>query len=117
MTPREAVERYVAAWNATDEAARRRLLEQAWAEDGIYTDPTAYVEGREALVAHIGAFHQGMAGARFDLIAGPEEHHRHMRFLWRLTVNGAAPREGMDVGDLAEDGRLRRIVGFFSPLP
>jgi hypothetical protein len=25
--------------------------------------------------------------------------------------------EGMDFGELAEDDRLRRIVGFFGPLP
>jgi hypothetical protein len=25
--------------------------------------------------------------------------------------------EGFDVGQLADDGRLRRIVGFFGPFP
>ena len=110
MTCRETVERYVAAWNATDEGTRRRLLEQSWTEDGAYTDPTTYVAGREALVAHIGAFQRRMPGARFDLIAGPEEHHHFLRFLWRLTADGSAPREGMDVGDLAEDGRLFGVL-------
>ena len=46
---------YGSSWNEPDEAARRQLLESAWADDGTYCDPTASVEGREALVAHIGA--------------------------------------------------------------
>jgi len=117
MTSREVVEWYVAAWNATDEAERRRLLERAWTEDGAYTDPTAQVVGRETLIAHIGALHRRTPGARFDVIAGPDGHHQHVRFIWRLTTNGSTLREGLDVGEIAEDGRLHGIVGFFGPLP
>lgn len=117
MTSHEVVEWYVAAWNATDEAERRRLLERAWTEDGAYTDPTAYVAGREALIAHIGAFHGRTPGTWFDVIAGPDGHHQRVRFIWRLNANRITLREGLDVGELAEDGRLRGIVGFFGPLP
>jgi hypothetical protein len=37
---------YGSAWNEPDEAARRQLLESAWADHGTYCDPTANVEGR-----------------------------------------------------------------------
>lgn len=43
---------YVAAWNEADEEKRRALLEFSWAENGIYSDPTAQVSGREALVVN-----------------------------------------------------------------
>src|SRR5689334_20533143 len=45
----EVVASYGAAWNETDESARRKLLEAAWADDGVYCDPTATVTGRDAL--------------------------------------------------------------------
>jgi hypothetical protein len=37
----EVVAAYGAAWNEPDEDARRKLLDQAWADDGVYCDPTA----------------------------------------------------------------------------
>jgi hypothetical protein len=55
---------YGSAWNEPDEAARRQLLESAWADHGTYCDPTANAEGREALVAHIGALQVAMPGTR-----------------------------------------------------
>ena len=47
MATKEVVEAYGAAWNEVDQAARRRLLEQAWADDGTYTDPQSDISGRE----------------------------------------------------------------------
>jgi hypothetical protein len=85
----ETVAAYVQAWNEPDTAARRKLLERAWAEAATYTDPTAHVEGREALVAHIGGFQTQMPGARLNGTSAVDEHH----------------------------GRLARVVGFFGPPP
>jgi hypothetical protein len=36
---------YAAAWDAHDEGERRALLERAWADDGVYCDPTARIVG------------------------------------------------------------------------
>ncbi|HVA89304.1 MAG TPA: nuclear transport factor 2 family protein [Chloroflexota bacterium] len=117
MTTREVVELYIGAWNARDEGERRTLLEQCWTDDGTYTDPQSDERGREQLSAHIEGLHGRMPGARFEVMAGPDHHHRYVRFIWRLTSAGAPPLEGMDVGELAPDGRLQSIVGFFSALP
>jgi hypothetical protein len=109
---------YSLAWNALDEADRRQLLEAAWADDATYCDPTANFEGREALVAHIGALQVAMPGHTIDLVTGADEHDGHLRFGWLMHgPDGLAVLEGMDFGHLAEDGRLQRIVGFFGPLP
>ena len=94
---------YGSAWNEPDEAARRHLLESAWADHGTYCDPTANVEGREALVAHIGALHVAMPGHTIDVVMH--------------SPDGSAVLEGMDYGHLADDGRLQQIVGFFGPFP
>jgi hypothetical protein len=109
---------YGSSWNEPDEAARRQLLESAWADDGTYSDPTATVEGREALVAHIGAFQVAMPGQTIDLVTGADEHDGHVRFGWVMHgSDGSAVLEGMDYGRLAKDGRLQQIVGFFGPFP
>jgi SnoaL-like domain len=114
----EVVAAYAAAWNEPDAGVRRRALEKAWTDAGVYSDPTACVEGRDALVAHIAGFHAQMPGARIVLTSGIDEHHGAIRFTWALRAeDGATVTEGVDFGELADDGRLRRITGFFGPPP
>jgi hypothetical protein len=112
----EIVAAYMAAWNETDEARRRGLLETAWAEGGTYTDPQSDVAGREALAALIGNMHGQMPGARIDLASKVEVHHDKLRFNWKF-VAGATVIEGVDYGELAADGRLSKIVGFWGSPP
>ena len=119
-SPADVIAAYVAAWAERDEAARRRLLERAWADDGTYTDPLAHVLGREALVQHIGLFQQQAPMVRLVRASGIDEHHGVLRFAWKAegaTEPPLAGLEGLDIGELAGDGRLRRIIGFFGPLP
>jgi hypothetical protein len=117
-SPAEVVAAYGAAWNEPDEARRRRLLEASWAVDGVYTDPTAHVEGRDALLAHIAAFQRQMPGARIRATSGVDAHHGRLRFTWAMDgADGSLVVEGIDFGELAPDGRLGRIVGFFGPPP
>jgi hypothetical protein len=45
-------------------------------------------------------------------------HHEHLRFAWRLVApDGTIAVAGIDVADVAPDGRLARVVGFFGDLP
>jgi hypothetical protein len=107
---------YGAAWQEPDEHARRELLDRCWAADGVYCDPTAVVRGREALVAHLGDFQERLPGHRLVLSSDVDEHHDWVRFGWQLlSPDGAVVIDGLDVGERDEDGRLRRIVGFFVP--
>jgi len=115
---KETVEAYMAAWNENDEAKRRALLEKAWADDGRYTDPMSDAPGRDALVALISQFQQQMPGASIAATSGIDEHHGRLRFAWKMTApDGSTGMEGIDVGQLAEDGRLQSIVGFFGSPP
>ena len=114
----ETVAAYSAAWNEPDEDARRALLERSWTDDGVYCDPTGRAEGRAALVAHIGGFHARMPGSRIELTSGVDEHDGLLRFTWSmLGPDSVVALDGMDFGELEDDGRLRRIVGFFGPFP
>ncbi|MBV9229571.1 MAG: nuclear transport factor 2 family protein [Chloroflexi bacterium] len=109
---------YVAAWNETDLEKRRMLLETSWAEDGIYSDPTAQVSGREALVQHLGRLIERFADHRVLLTSGVDEHHGLIQFTWaRVGSDGKIIRKGIDFGEVGADGRLVRITGFFGPPP
>jgi|1185.fasta_scaffold03675_3 hypothetical protein len=117
-TAAEVVAAYGAAWDEQDEQARRALLERAWTDDGTYTDPTAHAEGREGLVAHIGGFHARMPGFRIVIASGVDGHGGCLRFAWQmLDPQGEVALEGLDFAEQGPDGRLKRIVGFFGPLP
>jgi len=112
------VNAYGAAWLAADEAERRRLLEIAWSENGVYQDPTADISGREALVRHIAGFHQRMPGTTIVITSGVDHHHGKIHFLWKMvTPDGKTALEGRDFGEIGPDGRICRIAGFFGPPP
>lgn len=114
----EVVAGYLAAWRTTDETDRRAVLERVWAEHGSYTDPMSHLEGREALVKHIGNFHRSMDGHRLVLASGIDHHGSHLRFAWEMTgPDGGVRLDGIDFGELTDDGKLWSIVGFFGPLP
>ncbi|ULH17122.1 nuclear transport factor 2 family protein (plasmid) [Deinococcus sp. KNUC1210] len=105
---------YLAAWNEADDQTRRRLLELAWCETAVYSDPTARVVGQQALGEHIHAFTMRYPGVRLELTSPVSAHHDYVHFTWRATDgDGFTLREGRDIGQVASDGRLRTLVGFF----
>jgi hypothetical protein len=118
MTTEETARAYVLAWATSDEMARLALLDQCWAEGGVYCDPLSKVEGRRALSDHIAGFQRSRPGFRIPLASGVDAHHEFLRFRW-VMVDSARNfvMEGFDVGELAADGRLQRITGFFGPFP
>lgn len=118
MDLQDAVATYGAAWNETDDGARRKLLDEAWADDGLYCDPLGRAEGRDALHAHIAGFRQQFAGARIDATSSADEHDGYFRFSWAIVdADGNTALEGFDVGHRGDDGRIDLIVGFFGPFP
>jgi hypothetical protein len=118
MTTKQIVDLYAAAWNEPDVEKRRQLLAQAWTDDGVYCDPMSLAEGRDALLDLIAQFQQQMPGARIAMASGVDEHHGRLRFAWKLVAaDGTTRMEGIDIGELAPDGRLRSITGFFGPPP
>jgi hypothetical protein len=113
----EIVNAYGAAWNETDEGARRVLLDQSWADDGQYSDPTGSADGRDALLAHIGGFQAMMPGHTIDMTSGLDTRDNVFRFAWVMRNGTEVLLEGMDYGEFAPDGRVSKIVGFFGPFP
>lgn len=118
MATKETIETYTSAWNETDENKQRTLLARVWADGATYTDPMAHAAGAEELVALVNQFQQQMPGAKIVQTSAIDEHHGRLRFGWALVgPDGSRTMEGIDVGELAEDGRIKSILGFFGPLP
>ena len=116
MATKDTVATYIAAWNEKDEAKRRQLIDQCWADAGIYTDPMSDVKGKDELFATIAGFHGQMPDAAINLTSAIDEHHGRIRFGWKL-VNGPQPMEGIDVGIITSDGKLASIIGFWGANP
>jgi hypothetical protein len=118
LSPEAAVVDYCRAWNTPDPAERERLLARVWAPDGVYSDPEpTNAVGIAALSDAISTFHHSYPGAYFRCSA-PQVHHGAMRVAWVLfRPDGSERSHGMDFSELATDGRIRRVVGFFGPPP
>lgn len=112
------VARYLAVWNTTDEADRRKAIDEVFAEDVRYVDPLAAVAGRDALNGLIGAVHQQFPGLVFTAAGPPDGHHDQARFTWHLGTPGGEPLAiGFDVAELDSTGRISQVLGFLDKVP
>ncbi|MFI6505575.1 nuclear transport factor 2 family protein [Nonomuraea typhae] len=112
------VERYLAAWNETDAAARAKAVAEVFTEDAAYTDPLAAVTGHEGIAAVIAGAQEMFPGLVFTPGEVFDAHRNVARFTWHLgPAGGEAIAVGFDVAELAEDGRIRRVLGFLDKAP
>ena len=117
-TVKASLNNYVKAWHEPDAQKRHALLETAWTDNGTYTDPTAHVDGRDALVAHIGQFQANPQFKGFSIVqtSDIDVHHQVFRFEWAMQdPAGKTVTGGMDYGEFDENGAITKIVGFFGP--
>lgn len=108
------VDAYLASWNEADPAKRTTLVETAWAPEGRYVDPLLDLTGHEQLATLKPVLDQAYPGHRVARTSDVDAHHDVVRFSWELTdPAGAVVVAGIDVGVVADDGRLQGIAGFF----
>jgi hypothetical protein len=111
------VDTHLSGFSEPDPDRRAELIGSVWTEDGHLIDPPLAGEGHAGIAALGEALQQHYPGHRFRRASAVDEHHGHLRFAWELVApGGEVALSGLDVGELADDGRLRRIVGFFGPL-
>ena len=117
-THEQLAQRYIALWNETDPAARRRGIEELWSDDARYVDPLADAQGHEAIDRTIAAVQEQFPGFEFRLAGPVDGHHDLARFSCELGPAGAeAPIMGFDVAVTDGDGRLRSVLGFLDRVP
>jgi hypothetical protein len=112
------VDTYLEAWSEPDADRRAKLIADTWVADGRIVDPPLTGEGHTGIDELLQAFQTHYAGHSFRRVSGIDSHHEYLRFAWEMVgPDGTVAVTGLDVGELAADGRLARITGFFGPLP
>ena len=112
------IDKYLAAWTETDAGRRSALVNEVWADDGRLIDPPLATAGHDGISEMAATIQAQFPGHTFRRTSGVDAHHDQFRFAWDLVgPDGTVAIGGIDVGELADDGRLGRITGFFGPLP
>ncbi|AJW44867.1 nuclear transport factor 2 family protein [Ralstonia mannitolilytica] len=110
------VERYIAAWNATDAAQRRTLVAQTWTESATYVDPLMQGTGHDGIDGLIAGVQAKFPGFRFARDGGVDVVQETLRFRWTLGPDGQALVKGTDFVRIA-DGRMQAVTGFIDQMP
>jgi hypothetical protein len=112
------VDAWLEAFAEEDIERRTKLIEQAWSPDGRLVDPPLEGEGYAGLSEAADLVNTHYAGHTFRRVSGIDTHHEFVRYGWELVgPDGNPVIAGIDVGEVAPDGRLRKITGFFGDLP
>jgi hypothetical protein len=115
----EAVVRYLAAWNEPEPKRRRELVAKAWIDDGTYVDGAREGSGHDSLDTMIATAQSHFPGYRLRLASGIETHHEYLRFSWVAGGTAETPLyiKGTDFVVMADDGRIKSVVGFVDAAP
>ena len=66
----------------------------------------------------IAGVHAGFPGFQMARTSGIDRFGDQLRFAWELNAADGTPIvAGLDVAELAPDGRLQRVTGFWGDLP
>jgi SnoaL-like domain len=105
------VDTYLAAWTEGDAGQRAALIERVWADDSRLNDPPFVARGRRS-ISQLAAVRQvEHPGYTFRRVNGVEADDEGLCFAWQFVgPDGTAAIEGVDVGELGADGRLRRVT-------
>ena len=111
------IETHLAAYNEADPVRRRLLIAEAWAADGELVDPPVDGSGHAGIDQAIATVHDAYPGATFRRTTDLDAHHAFVRYGWEMRGrDGTLVTTGLDVAEVAGDGRLRRVVGFLGEL-
>lgn len=111
------VDRYIAAWNATDPQVRAARVAETWTEAATYRDPMMAGEGHSGIAAMIAGAQSSFPGLVFRRRGALDAHGDVIRFSWDLgPADAPAIAGGTDFGVL-KDGRLAAVTGFLDFAP
>jgi hypothetical protein len=111
---RPAVDAFLAAWSEKDEARRRAALAAVATEDVTFADAFSCTAGIDDLVAHLAAAQFHMPGVVLERTGDVRQCQGTAIVEWTAKgPDGASRGRGTNVFDLAPDGRIRRVVGFW----
>lgn len=114
----EAIDTYLTAYAEPDADRRSQLIAQVWATDGELLDPPIDGRGYDGISAAAATLQAHFPDHTFRRTTGIDAHHAYARYEWELVgPDGAVAVAGLDVAQVDDEGRLRRVVGFLGPIP
>lgn len=114
----QLIDTYFDMWRATDDATRADLVARSFTADGRHVDPMADAIGHDALAAMLANVHAAYPGFTIERTSGIDQHGNQLRYAWQLTAaDGTTVVAGLDVAEIADDGRLARVASFWGDLP
>ncbi|WP_175835093.1 nuclear transport factor 2 family protein [Burkholderia anthina] len=112
------IDRYFDAWNESDVARRRALIDATYASDAAYRDPLMAGDGHAGIDTMIAAVQARFPAYRFHRTTDVDGFGQHLRFSWALvSPDGAAIVKGSDFGTVDASGRLKSVTGFIDEMP
>lgn len=112
------IDTYLDAYGEANAERRSDLVRRVWATDGHLIDPPINGCGHDGISAMAATVQSHYAGHVFRRTSGIDEHHSFARYEWELVApDGTSALVGLDVAEIDDAGRLRRIVGFLGPIP
>jgi hypothetical protein len=113
----DTIDTHLRAYCEPDATDRAALVAEAWAADGVLVDPPFDGAGHEGIAAMADAVLAHYPAHTFERTTDVDAHHTFARYGWALVAPDGTPAvTGTDVVELAEDGRIARVVGFFGDL-
>ncbi|MCU1501782.1 MAG: hypothetical protein JWM12_1136 [Ilumatobacteraceae bacterium] len=118
LTIDAVIDTNLTAYGNPDATSRQQQLARVWAADGKLIDPPIDGAGLDGIDQMMAAVQGQFPGHTFRRTSGIDAHHGVARYSWELLgPEGNVALVGLDVAELAEDGKLARIVGFMGDLP
>ncbi len=109
------IDHYFELWTMKDAAARRRELSEVATSDVAFQDAYGCVAGADDFDAHIVACQQHMPGVALRRDGEVRQCQGTALADWNASgPDGAIRARGTNVFHLAPDGKIARVVGFWS---
>ncbi|WP_446743532.1 nuclear transport factor 2 family protein [Silvibacterium acidisoli] len=114
---KDAVEKvwnsYLEAYGSVSGEDRKRLLKESVSDDVLSINPGDDTHGLENLVTHVEKFQQRLPGSYFK-INSLKFHHEQVLTEWTLyKADGTAVTTAHTYGIFNDQGRLKKLIGFF----
>ena len=118
MTKLDAtIDAHLEAYAEPDAGRRTERIREVWSADGQLIDPPLEGAGHAGINDMAAALQAQFPGHTFRRTSAIDGHHGFARYEWEmLAPDGTPVLAGLDVAEIAQDGTLRRVVGFFGPL-
>ena len=101
-----------------DPARRRAVIDEIWAEDGVFYDPkTGVHRGRDEIDRVAGAIRATHPDFQYQPITKPEELGNGGRVKWVADPPGEPPVYAGTDFIIVRDGRIAAVYLFFDKLP